>query len=397
MNSKRIYISPYVKKNGNSKLYLQVLLGRRTKKLFDLEIEWPRQYFDDQKDLCLPREANDSDTEDYNILLDDAKHKASEIFKTYRLQGKRLTMSLFVKEWNNANQTDFIGYMREKMLVRLRERDISDTTYKNHKRVLNKLDKYAPQIAFAEFDHNWAYKFEAWLKKNIRSMGTNGTNSRWHYHKTVRAYIRIATKNDKIKCENPYDYFIPKKAESSWKPIYEKDLQSLISYYYSDGISNEQKRCLRRFLFSCSTSMRLSDLIRVKEDWLHSDGMLRYVAFKNRKKNKLIEIPLQGLAKALFEDAVSEMPPGSRLFYTSREQVSNRLLKKIAARLGITRNLHHHVGRSTFITLFLKNGGKLDMAQYYAGHQHITSTMIYNHIDQERVRKEFIDLGSIAK
>ena len=56
MNSKRIYLSPYKKKNGNSKLYLQVLLGRKTKKLFDLDLEWPKIYFDEKKERCLPRD-----------------------------------------------------------------------------------------------------------------------------------------------------------------------------------------------------------------------------------------------------------------------------------------------------------------------------------------------------
>ncbi len=397
MNSKKIYISPYKKKNGCSKLYLQVLIGRRNKKLFDLELEWPKQHFNEARGICMPRYENDPDAEDYNIILDDAQHRANEIFKSYRLQDRRINMDLFTREWFSViDRNDFVSYMEKKMLMRLRDRDIKDSTYANHQKTLVKLKDFTNEMPFIEIDFNWAKKFDSFLKKNIVSRKTNGMNARWTHHKIVRAYMKLATSEDHIKFENPYDYFSPKTAEGTWKPIYEEDLKKIIQYYGSHKANQQEKRCLRRFLFACSTSMRISDLIRVKENWFHSDNILRYVAFKNRDKHKVIEIPLVGLALTLFNDAIKDMPKGSRLFYTSEEQSSNRMLKRIADRLGITRDLHHHVGRSTFITLYLKNGGNLDMAQHYAGHHDIRTTMLYNHIDQERIRNEIIDFGSIV-
>lgn len=396
MNSYKVIISPYVKKNGHSKIYLQVLIGRSVKKLFHLDLDWPPAFFDTDRGMCLARKKNDRDAEDYNILLEEARHKASQIFKTYRLNDRKLTMYLFEREWScDIDRVDFIDYMEKKMKLRLKDKEISHLTFKNQNRALNMLKKYRVVIPFADFDHKWARKYDAFLKDTIVSKNTNGINSRWHHHKTIRTYIKLAIKEDHIKTESPYDYFSPPTTQSTWKPIYEEDLRKLIDYYNGAEISAYQKRCLRRFLFACATSMRISDLVQVRENWLHSDGMLRYVAYKNRKKNKMIEFPMVGLARQMFDDAVAEMPKGAKLFYTSQEQTSNRLLKKIALKLGITRNLHHHVARSTFVTLYLKNGGKLDMAQYYAGHTYISSTMIYNHIDQERVRKEIIDFGEL--
>ncbi|MEM8568309.1 MAG: site-specific integrase [Bacteroidota bacterium] len=281
-------------------------------------------------------------------------------------------MDLFEREWYAViNRNDFILYMEKKIKALMRDREIKSSTYDNHKKTLTKLKDFCANLPFMDLDHNWAKKYDSFLKRNIRSYKTNGINTRWTHHKVVRTYMRLAQKEDHIKFENPYDYFTAKTADSTWLPIYEKDFKKLVNYYDSHVINKKEKRCLRRFLMSCCTSLRISDLQRVRENWLYSDNVLRYVAYKNRDKNKIIELPLKGLGLRLFQDAIEDMPTGSQLFHTSQEQPSNRMLKRIAQRLRINRNLHHHVGRSTFITLFLKNGGKLDMAQYYAGHHDI--------------------------
>ncbi|TRX60699.1 hypothetical protein FNH22_06545 [Fulvivirga sp. M361] len=53
MKSRKIYISSYKKKNGSSKIYLQVLLTKKNKKLFDLELEWSSSSFNQERGVYM--------------------------------------------------------------------------------------------------------------------------------------------------------------------------------------------------------------------------------------------------------------------------------------------------------------------------------------------------------
>ncbi len=123
---------------------------------------------------------------------------------------------------------------------------------------------------------------------------------------------------------------------------------------------------------------------------------MKFVPYKNRRFGKILELPIQGVALDLFNEAIEEKGRG-KLFDDLEEQSSNKILKRIAKKLEIDVNLHHHVGRHTFITLYLKNGGTLDMAQAYAGHHDIKQTMKYNHIDEERRNEGIKVMNGIIK
>lgn len=358
-----------------------------------MKLTWPVKYFDEAEGVCLPRFKGDPDVNDYNMIIADFHSKANEIFKYHRLSGQRLTMDRFLKSWRNElSRENLVKYMEQKAKVRLKDKDIEYSTYQAHLKVIVKLKEWKNEILFLDLDHNWAESFDAYLKKNIKSRRGNTTNTRWNHHKTVKAYLKIARKKDHISFIDPYEFFSINPIQGAWRPIYEKDLSKLYHYYKSTEL-NTHKWVLRRFLFSAFTGLRKSDLYRVEDRWL-SGGILRFIPYKNRKLGRILEIPIEGVALEMFNDALKEKGSG-RLFDDLEEQTSNRIIKEIAKKLEIDVNLHHHVGRHTFITLYLKNGGTLDMAQEYAGHSDIKQTMKYNHIDEDRRRKEISVMNDI--
>lgn len=50
--------------------------------------------------------------------------------------------------------------------------------------------------------------------------------------------------------------------------------------------------------------------------------------------------------------------------------------------LGIETRLHHHVGRETFATEFIRHGGTVQVLQKLLGHSKSTTTMKYVHVDE---------------
>jgi site-specific recombinase XerD len=92
------------------------------------------------------------------------------------------------------------------------------------------------------------------------------------------------------------------------------------------------------------------------------------------------------------KDSLLENKCGS-VFYNYTEQYANRTLKKIAKKVKIKKNLHHHVGRETFGTLFTEAGGTVEELQWYFGHSKITTTMKYVHVNKDRLRKRISKLN----
>lgn len=376
-----------IRQNGTCAIYLQVIIDRK-KKLIPLQLYWPADFCQDNQSLCLPRKKDDPDVDDYNLILKDSLAKATEIFKLFRLARREFDMNLFLKEWNNEYSRDsFLEYYERKLKFRLKTGDIGWLTYKNHNSTLNWLKRFKKDVKFMDFNEEWAYTFDAFLAKKIKTRDGDTHNSRWGYHKNIKAMLKLARKHEKFNFTNPYEYFETQPKRGTWGAMDQNDIEKLLEYYYHTNHLSERK-VLRRFFFSVATSLRISDLMRCDRSWKEHD-VLRFMAKKGeRKKPKLTEIPLSKFALSLWEEAERECPGKSKLFDEVCEQYSNRILRRIGQSLEIKTRLHHHVGRHSWTTNFLNNGGSLRVAQRILNHYSITTTMKYDHLEFDQVKRE---------
>jgi integrase len=392
--SSKIIQNGYQKENGCTALYMRILIDRK-KKLIPLNIDWPQSKFNKEAGLCEERGKKDPDKSDYNLMIRDALAKANEIFKYYRLTNQPITITSFWKEYNtNLSKADFIKYYDQKAKLRMKDGEIAFSTYEDHMKTKRKLQLFQEIIPFADLNENWAFEFEAFLKKSIKSRRGDSTNVRWSHHKNLKTYLSLARK-DHIKMINPYEYFSSKQIPGTWKPIYETDVKKLWEFYGNKSHPETQRRAVRGFLFMCFTGIRVSDLLSVTQDWL-KDGAIEFLPQKGKRFGKHNEIPLSSAAQQLWDDAILD---DSRpyLFKYFPEQKFNTYIKRVQETCSIEVNLHNHVGRHTFITLFLKNGGALDIASKLAGHANVKQTMIYNHPDQERSKDQIKLMDNILK
>lgn len=134
-----------------------------------------------------------------------------------------------------------------------------------------------------------------------------------------------------------------------------------------EGLTGREVVVLRKFLFSCNSALRISDMQKLDED-LFNDGQMSLTPYKTEEYGtKINAVPLTQVGQMLLVDEIkfvkaqmSDTPYIQiqrqrntivRIFETYTEQACNRYLKRIAYKAKLPVNLHMHVGRYTFGTL----------------------------------------------
>jgi hypothetical protein len=386
--SLKLKIDTYDKRqDGTCAIYFQVIINRKKKRL-GLPISWPLDKFNEVKG-CIARMKDDPDVDAFNIVIENARTKANDIRKKYLIEDRHLTIDAFMREYNsNLSKNDFIKYFEKKAFQRWNTREISDETYEKEKVVLRKLIKFRPIIPFSDFDSKWAKEFDKQLKKL-----KNDHNTRWGNHKIVNTYLNLARKEDKISFDNPYENFKLSMVESSWGPLDLEQMKKLLEFYlewrnkpvkilHKNGVNQVDKRkaltypevvILRKFLFSCNSALRISDMMELDVSKF-SNGEMNITPHKTERYGTNIKsVPLNDVARLLLDDEIAdvaimkETKPFLRIFERYVDQACNRVLKRIADKVGLNVNLHMHVGRYTFGSIMDQAGANHTGLMKYMG------------------------------
>lgn len=157
-----------------------------------------------------------------------------------------------------------------------------------------------------------------------------------------------------------------------------------------DHTSNEGKRNRAILETMYSSGLRVSEVISLKISNLYLDiGFIRVVGKGN--KERLIPIgdnAISHIKYYMIERGNGKINPGNEdiLFLNRRGNALTRvmifyIIKDAAARAGIEKNIHPHTLRHSFATHLIEGGANLRAVQEMLGHESITTTEIYTHLD----------------
>ena len=156
------------------------------------------------------------------------------------------------------------------------------------------------------------------------------------------------------------------------------------------------------FFMECRTGLRISDLLLLR--WSDYDG--QYIRLRMQKTRRPVEIPVSASVQKTLEkyrDLFAR--PNSRIFpvldrvkdrpdeFSKLRRVIygtahvNLIIKRVAARAGITKNVSTHVARHTFATLLLSKGASIYDVKELLGHQDVKVTQVYAHLLDGRKRE----------
>lgn len=375
-------------KNGTASIYLQVILNAKVARI-GLGLSWPPNRFDLEK-LCLKRNRDDKEASDYNMILRETVAKANDIFTTYRLMNKPLTIAQFKLEYkSNLRRDSFVRYMTEQVTSRYKNRNIAKQTFKNHQLTISKLVDAYKDVTFRDFDNRWAENFDGYLKR----LGLHN-NTRWTHHKHVKVYLERA-RNDSFTFVNPYERFHARLVEGRHQPLSKSDLGLLYEYY--EDLQGDERIVLRKFIFMCFVGLRVSDLQGLHENQVVGDTLVTTPKKTKNTSGKMIQIPLSKKAKLLWEEEQKTAIEGF-LFTRFKNNSTLRVLKRIANTIFQEHKkeltLNHQVARETFATIAAALM-PLQVVQELLGHTKITTTRKYVKVDYEQKKKGIDKLDSL--
>lgn len=177
-----------------------------------------------------------------------------------------------------------------------------------------------------------------------------------------------------------------------------EEIDLIIETVDMDKKEGQRNRAILETLYSCG--LRVSELCNLKLSDLYFDEGFIKVEGKGNKQRLVPISPRaikeirywlldrnQGKIKQGFEDYVFLARWGNNI---SRIMVFH-LIKELAEKAGITKNISPHTFRHSFATHLLEGGANLRAIQSMLGHESIATTEIYTHIDRNMLRSEIIE------
>jgi len=178
----------------------------------------------------------------------------------------------------------------------------------------------------------------------------------------------------------------------------ENEINDLIDSIDLSKPEGHRNRAMLETLYSCG--LRVSELVGLKYADVYFDEQFIVVNGKGNKQRLVPISPkaIQEIRNYLIDRNRVNVQKGheSTLFLNRRGATLTRvmvfhILKEQAKIAGIRKTISPHTLRHTFATHLLEGGANLRAIQMMLGHESITTTEIYTHIDREFLRREIIE------
>lgn len=167
----------------------------------------------------------------------------------------------------------------------------------------------------------------------------------------------------------------------------------------------ERNLAILEVLYGCG--LRVSELIELKLSEIYwKEGFIRIIG----KGNKERLVPLGKIASKHLKIYISEV----RVHQNINEEFNDhvfinkngnkisrimifKIIKSLTAKAGIKKNISPHTLRHSFATHLVEGGADLRAVQEMLGHQSITTTEIYTHLDRSYLKQTILDHHPLEK
>lgn len=173
------------------------------------------------------------------------------------------------------------------------------------------------------------------------------------------------------------------------------EIEELFEAIDRSSPEGQRNRAMLETLYS--SGLRVSEMTELKISNIHEDiGFLRILG--KGSKERLVPIGKSALKQIrIFRDEIRvhiNIQKGfeDHLFVTKRGKAISRVMvfmviKNLATKIGLKKNISPHTFRHSFATHLIEGGADLRAVQEMLGHESITTTEIYTHLDRDYLKQ----------
>jgi len=281
---------------------------------------------------------------------------------------------------NEDYLSDFLVYLELDL-------NYSDNTIKTYENNIEKLINYIGNKDILKLNIDTIEKFIISLELEASSVA--------NIISALKAFYNYYIKLGKIKT-NPMDLIdMPKLVRRLPDYLSESEINNLLDIKVIDAFSARNKAILELLY---SSGLRISELVNLELKSIDFDDCIIRVFGKGSKERI---IPMNDYAiNALkmyidnYRNLMIKNEVNNYVFLNNHGKIMTRqgvfkMLKKECKIKGINKNISPHTLRHTFATHMLQNGADLRIIQEILGHSDISTTQIYTHVTNEKLKSDY--------
>jgi integrase/recombinase XerD len=271
------------------------------------------------------------------------------------------------------------------------ERGLAENTIKSYQSDLEHFHCYLTEAKkrLDELKTEDMINFMAQLQQNGLS-----ARSAARYLSSLRMFFRFLLQEDKIESDPTANTDSPKIWHLLPEFLTVEEVELLLSMPRLDTIGGLRDSAVLELLYA--SGFRVSELVDLKMEQIDFEQGLLFCKGKGSKERI---VPLGSKAKGRIKEYLATSRPkllkqkmSSYIFLNRRgERLSRqwgwKIIKRYGKEAGLKKNLKPHILRHCFATHLLANGADLRSVQMLLGHSDISTTEIYTHVSQDRMRR----------
>ncbi|WP_283635364.1 site-specific tyrosine recombinase XerD [Aquaticitalea lipolytica] len=291
-------------------------------------------------------------------------------------------------KWQNALK-DYKHYLKI-------ERGLSKNSITNYEYDINKLIDYLETnnitVSPINISNEVIQPFIYDVSKNVNPRSQSRLIS------GLRSFFSYLVFED-YRTTNPLDLIeSPKIGRKLPDTLSIEEIDSLINAIDLSKPEGQRNKAILETLYSCG--LRVSELTNLKiSDLFFEEGFIKVTGKGDKQRfvpigpstQKYITIYIKEIRShitisPLYKDTLFLNRRGKQL---TRAMIFT-IIKQLAEKIGLNKNISPHTFRHSFATHLLENGADLRAIQLMLGHESITTTEIYMHVDRSHLKDVLI-------
>lgn len=279
---------------------------------------------------------------------------------------------------------EFLNYLKK-------EKGFSENTVKNYEIDLNQFEEYLKQNKIKNPNFGQIRNYIKFLEEKKYKERTISRKI-----STLKSYYKYL-ESEKIIKDNPLNLISnPKTPKNLPNYLNYEDIEKMLNTPEENKVG-EREKLIIEMLYSCG--LRVGELVNIKitdinqkerKILIHGKGKKERYTYYGTKCQNLLKIYLKNYEP---KDYLLTNKHQKKL----DEKIVRNIVTDISRKSGIEKHITPHTLRHTYATHMLNEGADLKTVSELLGHENLSTTQIYTHVSNERLREVYLKNHPRAK